>query len=251
MKTKLLGLIGFPLTHSFSEKYFAEKFRQENIEGYEYRNFELKTIDSLPKLLQKQPNIIGLNVTIPHKESVLKYVDEFSETVQEIGAANTLVRLNNGRIKAYNTDVYGFRQSILPFIKPRHKKALILGTGGAAKAVAHALKQLQIEILFVSRMPQTKNQIGYEDLNETLLNQYLIVVNTTPLGTFPNVQNKPDFPYHFIKPEHLFYDLVYNPTQTAFLKAAEKKGASISNGLNMLYLQAEKAWQIWLENSSK
>ncbi len=248
MTKKLLGLIGHPLTHSFSQKYFSQKFLKENITDYEYRNFDLTDIDTLPDLLKQYPNLTGLNVTIPYKEKVLKYVDILSKEVQEIGAANTLAINKDKKVVAYNTDIYGFLESLKPFLKSHHRKALILGTGGASKAVAYALRQLHVEYLLVSRTPKGPNQIAYTDLNHKLVQSHKIVINTTPLGTYPDVDVSPDFPYDFITPEHLIYDLIYNPDKTRFLQLAEKKGASIYNGLNMLYLQAEKAWKIWLSN---
>jgi len=247
--TKKLGLIGYPLTHSFSEKYFAQKFEKEQIKQYQYQNFELSDLEQFPNLLIENPDLIGLNVTIPYKEKVLKYVDYQSDVVKNVGAANTLVIDKDKKISAYNTDVYGFTESIKPLLQAFHKKALILGTGGAAKAVAYALKQLQIDYYFVSRTPAGKLQIGYQDLNRKLVSEHLIIINTTPLGTFPNVNEKPDFPFDFITNKHLFYDLIYNPAQTQFLKEAKKQGAITYNGLKMLQLQAEKSWKIWTKKT--
>ncbi len=248
--TKLLGLIGYPLTHSFSKKYFTQKFEKEGFDGYQYENFPLEDLQIFPDFIAEHPGLIGLNVTIPYKEKILKHVDFQDDVVSSIGAANTLVMTEKGKIKAYNTDVYGFRESLKPLLKKHHQKALILGTGGASKAVAYVLHQLGIDYLFVSRIPRQENrQIGYEALTPDLINQYQIVINTTPLGTFPNVQQKPLFPYDFITNKHLFYDLIYNPSQTQFLKAAKKQGAETCNGLKMLHLQAEKSWEIWTKKS--
>jgi len=248
MTNNILGLIGYPLTHSFSKKYFSEKFIKENISGYEYHNFELQNIEELPDLLQKYPSIIGLNVTIPYKEQVLQYVDKLSEEVKTIGAANTIVIDKNRKITAFNTDIYGFEQSLKPCLKPIHKTALILGTGGAAKAVAYVLDKLNIDFKFVSRNPQTDKQISYRQLDKKKVQNHLLVINTTPLGTFPEVEKSPAFPYHFVTGKHIFYDLIYNPTETVFLKQAASYGATTCNGLKMLHLQAEKSWQRWLQN---
>jgi len=249
MSPKKLGLIGFPLTHSFSKKYFTEKFQREHIKDWQYQNFELAKITGFPELLKNEPNLVGLNVTIPYKEQILSYVDVLSGTVQEIGAANTLVITKEKKIKAYNTDVYGFEFSLKPLLKTQHKKALILGTGGASKAIAYALKKLNISYLKVSRNPKDVSQISYNQIDENLLKNYLIVINTTPLGTYPNTDEAPQIPYDFVTKKHLFYDLTYNPAQTLFLKQAADKGADVSNGLKMLHLQAEKAWQIWQKNT--
>ena len=246
MKPKILGLIGYPLTHSFSKQYFTEKFEKEGITDYVYRNFELNDIKHFPELLKKYPDIVGLNVTIPYKEKILDFVDELSPEVAAIGAANTLViHPATKKITAYNTDIYGFKQSLLPCLKPDHRKALILGTGGAAKAVAYTLRQLNIDAVMVSRYPKNAKQLAYSDLNEKIVKSHLLVVNTTPLGQFPDIEKKPAFPYNFITNRHLFYDLIYNPSKTSFLYYAENKGATICNGLIMLHLQAERAWQIW------
>lgn len=243
---KILGLIGYPLTHSFSKQYFTQKFEKENITDYTYRNFELKKIEDFPDLIQNTPQLTGLNVTIPYKEKVLKYVDILSPEVREIGAANTLaINPVSKKITAYNTDIYGFKQSLIPYLKPHHRRALILGTGGAAKAVVYGLKQLGIKTLMVSRQPKTTRQLAYHDLTEEVIKSHLLVINTTPLGQFPNTEASPDFPYNFITENHFFYDLIYNPPVTNFLQQAQKKGAVARNGLKMLYLQAEKAWKIW------
>ena len=249
MSHKKLGLIGYPLTHSFSQKYFTEKFRREHIKDWQYHNFELSKITDFPELLRNEPNLVGLNVTIPYKEQVLPYVDILSDTVQEIGAANTLVITKEKKIKAYNTDVYGFEYSLRPLLKPQHKKALILGTGGASKAIAYTLEKLNISYLMVSRNPKNTSQISYNQIDEILLNNYLVVINTTPVGTFPHIDEAPQIPYEFVTKKHLFYDLTYNPAQTLFLKQAADKDAVVSNGLKMLYLQAEKAWYIWQKNT--
>lgn len=248
MKKYKLGLIGYPLTHSFSKKYFSEKFALEDLSFISYQNFPIEKINQFPELLKNNPDLIGLNVTIPYKEKILTYTDWQSDDVKAIGAANTLVITHNGEVHAYNTDVYGFKESLRPYLKPYHKKALILGTGGAAKAVAYALNQLNIEYLMVSRTPKNEQEISYEEITENLMAKYLLVINTTPLGMMPNVDLFPLLPYDFVASQHLFYDLVYNPPLTNFLRQASNKGAAIVNGLNMLHLQAEKSWQIWMEN---
>ncbi len=245
---KKIGLIGYPLSHSFSKKYFTEKFEKENLQDYEYLNFECNNLDDFPLILQQNPELIGLNVTIPYKEKILKYVDYKDPVVNETGASNTLL-INNGKISAYNTDVYGFKESLLPLLEKQHKKALILGTGGASKAIKYVLKELNIKYISVSRMPKNTSQISYEQLTENIVLSHLLVINTTPVGSYPDEKKAPAFPYKFITPEHLFYDLIYNPSQTIFLKKAKEKGAKVSNGLKMLYLQAEKSWKIWQKKS--
>ena len=251
MKPKILGLIGYPLIHSFSKQYFAEKFEKEGITDYVYRNFELDDIKRFPELLKMYPDIVGLNVTIPYKEKILDFVDKLSPEVAAIGAANTLIiHPVTKKITAHNTDIYGFKQSLLPFLKPEHRKALILGTGGAAKAVAYTLQQLNIDAVMVSRQPKNATQLSYTDLNEKNVKSHLLVVNTTPLGQFPDIEKSPAFPYDFITNRHLFYDLIYNPSKTSFMRYAENKGAIVCNGLNMLQLQANKAWEIWMKQSA-
>ncbi len=245
---KVLGLIGYPLTHSFSKKYFSEKFKNEAITDVKYVNFELKNLSDFPDLLHNHSDLLGINVTIPYKERILAYVDEIDEAVEKIGAANTLLIQKNGKIKAYNTDIYGFYESLLPLLKPKHKKALILGTGGASKAVSYSLDKLAIPYLFVSRRPKNKFEISYTEIDKKLMDSYQIIINTTPLGTYPNTAESPEIPYTFANENHIFYDLTYNPEKTCFLKKAEAQGAIVYNGLKMLQLQAEKAWDIWSEN---
>jgi len=248
--TKILGLIGYPLAHSFSKKYFTQKFEKEKIKNFRYENYPLKDINDLPNLLKQNPQIIGLNVTIPYKQSVLKFVENEDEIVKKTGATNTLV-ISFGRIvKAYNTDVYGFCQSFKKNIMPQHKSALILGTGGASRSVAYVLEQLKIPYLYVSRNPKNKQTISYNALDKNIILSHQIIINTTPVGTYPNFDEKPFIPYDFITKNHYFYDLIYNPSKTLFLKEAEKRGAIVCNGLEMLKLQAAKAWKIWNKKSS-
>ena len=239
---KKLGLIGYPLTHSFSKKYFAEKFKQENISGWEYDLFPLEKIEELPDLLIQNPSIVGLNVTIPYKELVIPYLDEIDESAA-FGAVNT-IRMQGNKLHGFNTDVYGFENSLKPMLKAHHKGALILGTGGAAKAVVWVLERLGIVCKYVSRTPR-EGQFSYKNIDKKMLEDYSIIVNTTPLGMYPNVDFCPILPYHELSDRHLLYDLVYNPNVTTFLNNGKKQGADIKNGLEMLYLQAERAWDIW------
>lgn len=242
---KQYGLIGKTLSHSFSKKYFEEKFKRENINAV-YENFELNDISQVEGLFSIHSNLCGLNVTIPYKEQIIPYLDEVDEQAQKIGAVNTIyIDKETGKMKGYNTDVYGFKQSLKPFLENQHQRALILGTGGASKAVAYVLNELGITTAFVSRTPQLENQLSYDELNENILASFLLIVNTTPLGTFPNIDEKPAINYDAITPNHLLYDLVYNPAETAFLKEGKKRGALTINGEQMLQLQAEKAWEIW------
>lgn len=246
-KTKLYGLIGKNINYSFSPKYFKNKFQTLELKNHKYKKFELENIDDFKTLLlDKMENLKGLNVTIPYKETVIPFLDKLSKNAKFIGAVNTIKISKNGKTKGYNTDYYGFKNSLKPLLKPHHKKALILGTGGASKAVAFALKKLKIEYDFVSRTP-SEYQLNYTDLDQTIFNEYQIIINTTPLGTFPNVDEKPDLNYSLFTDKHIAYDLVYNPEETSFLKNAHIYGASIKNGYEMLELQAEKAWKVWNE----
>ena len=240
---KRYGLIGKTLSHSFSKDYFTNKFTQNNIEA-EYANFELASVDAFEKVI-KTEKIDGLNVTIPYKESIIPFLDEIDETAKIIGAVNTIQFLPSGKLKGYNTDAYGFAQSIKPFLAHQHERALILGTGGASKAVHYVLNELGIETLFVTREVTKDKQVSYDDLNEHYLNAYKLIINTTPLGTFPDTNECPNIPLEHLTPEHFVYDLVYNPEETLLLKHAKNKGAITLNGLSMLKHQAEKAFTIW------
>lgn len=242
---KKFGLIGYPLTHSFSEKYFKEKFDKENIIDSTYQNFPLENIDQFPSLIKEHDNLLGLNVTIPYKELIIPFLDQIDAVAHEIGAVNT-IKMSNGKTIGYNSDAYGFMQSIMKILKPIHSSALILGTGGSSKAVAYAFKKMGIEYDFVSRNPDGK-ELRYEDLHEDVLRHYKIVVNCTPLGMFPNVDECPPLNFDFITHSHLLFDLIYNPEETLFLKNGKEKGATIKNGLEMLELQAERSWEIWNE----
>jgi len=239
------GLIGFPLGHSFSQKYFTDKFLRERIPGCAYRNYPLKNISEFTPLIKNNPALEGLNVTIPYKEAVIPFLDRLSEASGQIGAVNC-IKINKGETTGFNTDVTGFERSLAPLLQSFHKKALVLGTGGAAKAVAYVLGRLQIPYAYVSRDPRGKeNSLGYEELNEKILEEYLLIVHTTPLGMHPKEDALPPVPYEYLTPRHLLYDLVYNPAETLFLKKGKEKGAVVKNGEEMLILQAEASWEIW------
>jgi shikimate dehydrogenase len=241
----LYGLIGYPLSHSFSKKYFTEKFKREGIADANYELFPIEQIELLPGVLTANPQLRGLNVTIPYKEQVLPYLTSLSPAVQEIGACNC-IRIAGEELTGFNTDVIGFEQSLLPLLKTHHTKALVLGTGGAAKAVLWVLKKNNIQAQTVSRAG-TAGALRYEDLDASVIEAHTLIINTTPLGMQPNVNSLPSLPYDAISNRHLCYDLVYNPEKTAFLSAAEQQGAAVKNGLEMLVLQAEAAWRIWNE----
>ncbi len=240
---KQYGLIGKSLSHSFSKNYFEQKFEKEEITNSSYSLYELSEISEFATLVNAQ-HLSGLNVTIPYKEAILPYLDELDEEAKNIGAVNTIQFTKNG-LKGYNTDVIGFRNSIKPFLENIHSRALILGTGGASKAVAYALEQLGIKILYVSRTPEGENQVSYEEVNQYVMKHHLLIANTTPIGTFPNVSDAPKLPYEYLTEQHFLYDLVYNPAETKFLQHAKAAGAIAINGEQMLKIQAEEAWKIW------
>lgn len=246
---KQYGLIGYPLGHSFSQRFFSDKFKQEGTDAI-YSNYEISDIRDILNILKDNSNLIGLNVTIPYKESILTFLSELSEEAKEIGAVNVVKVLRNGTdfiLKGYNSDVVGFVNSIEPLLNESvHKKALVLGTGGASKAVVYGLNKLGIEAQLVSRS-RREGMIVYEELTKEVIEEYRVVVNCTPLGTYPNVEGMADIPYQYLTPEHLLYDLVYNPVKTKFLQRGEEKGAQIKNGAEMLKLQALEAWRIWNE----
>ncbi len=248
--TKILGLIGYPLSHSFSKKYFTEKFENELIKGFIYNNYSIEKIEFLKSVIEENPTLIGLNVTIPYKQTIIPFLDELDTSAKEVGAVNCVkIKRIDAAIYTigFNTDVIGFKQSIKPFLEFQHEKALILGTGGASKAVYYVLKNIGIDCYFVTRKKETNNSnvFTYDDLNENILNAFKLIVNTTPLGTYPNVEEYPNIPYSMISTNHLLYDLVYNPSETAFLRKGKQQGASIVNGMSMLKIQAEEAWRIW------
>lgn len=241
------GLIGKSLGHSFSRSYFTDKFQKKGL-NHSYENFELKSIDSFPELILQNADLKGLNVTIPYKEDIIGYLNELDPVAKDIGAVNT-VTINQGRTKGYNTDVIGFKNSLKPFLKHGMEKALVLGTGGASKAVEFVLKNLGIDCFFASRSLSGKNVLSYDILNGEAMKQFRLIVNTTPLGTFPDTDEYPKIPYHYLTTDHLLYDLIYNPSETAFLKKGKKQGATTLNGLGMLKLQAEASYKIWLSES--
>ncbi len=239
---KNYGLIGFPLTHSFSARYFAEKFGKEGIKDASYKNFPLESIEELPDLIQSE-KLDGFNITIPYKEAVIEYLDSIDADAEAIDAVNC-VKITNGKLKGYNTDVYGFRESLRNFIGERSPKALILGTGGSSKAVSHALSELDIPYTFVSRRKKAE-WYTYADLKPVVLETYQLIINTTPLGMFPNMDGYVPLPYDALTGEHYLYDLIYNPAETQFLKMGREHGAHTKNGMEMLHLQAERNWEIW------
>jgi len=239
---KQFGLIGKTLGHSFSKSYFEDKFRKEHIQNASYDNFPLKSVEEFKTLIKKN-SFSGINVTIPYKVSIIPLLDELSEEVQSIGAVNT-IQFKDDKLIGYNTDYIGFHNSIKPFLENTMEQALILGTGGASKAIVYALEKIGIKCLCVSRSPK-ENQLNYEELNEFVLKHHLLIVNTTPLGTSPNINECPDIPYQYITENHLLVDLVYNPAETLFLKKGKEKRATILNGKSMLVHQAEEAWKIW------
>lgn len=248
---KKFGLIGYPLGHSFSEKYFTEKFKNLGLTDHSYKLFPIEVMASgFPKLLEENPLLCGINVTIPHKIEVMGFLDEIDEAAKAIGAVNCIkiTKSLDGKpfLKGYNTDAYGFESSLKPFLKPHHQKALILGNGGAAKAIKYVLEQLGIAYKFVSRNPKA-DMLSYQDLTQEIIESHHIIINCSPVGTYPNVTEKPDIPYEFISDKHLFYDLIYNPSETVFLAKGREKGAQTKNGYEMLELQAEKSWEIWNE----
>jgi shikimate dehydrogenase len=245
---KQLGLIGYPLSHSFSKKYFDEKFQKLNLSDFSFSVFSMENINQFPALLNEHKSLIGLSVTIPHKETVIKFLDELDEVAKEIGAVNC-IKIADGKLKGYNTDALGFKQSLRPFLDVNHTKALVFGTGGAAKAVAYVLKKQNIDVWFVTRQKNTDlpNSLTYEELNEEIVAACKLLVNTTPVGMHPNINECPALPYQAITPQHLVYDLTYNPAETLFLQKAKDQGALISNGYNMLCFQADEAWRIWNE----
>ncbi|WP_339901931.1 shikimate dehydrogenase [uncultured Cyclobacterium sp.] len=245
---KKYGLIGYPLTHSFSKKYFSDKFDREGTTDCRYDLYEIPSIQDLPEIISSQEGLIGLNVTIPYKEQVIPFLDNLEPACKAIGAVNCIKLTEKGLI-GYNTDYYGFKTSLTNWLGQEKLQALVLGTGGASKAVCQALKDLEIPYLKVSRNPDasTKNTISYKDImaSPDLLQEYPLIINSTPLGTYPNTSAMPDLPVDQLTANNWYYDLVYNPTETAMMKAAAKMGAKTKNGIEMLHLQAEAAWDIW------
>ncbi len=240
-----LGLLGKNISYSFSRAYFNEKFKTENIEDITYENFDIPDISEFEDIVKNTEHVKGFNVTIPYKEAVIPYLDKLNKKAKKIGAVNTIKITKKGKLIGYNTDCYGFKKSISPYIKKHHKKALILGTGGASKAIVYTLLQKNIECNYVSRARSKVARFTYEELTEAIVADHHIIVNCTPLGTFPNIDDHPDIPYGAISSRHILFDLIYNPEETQFLKFGKQKGAKTINGLKMLKYQAEKAWSIW------
>ncbi|MBI1222114.1 MAG: shikimate dehydrogenase [Bacteroidetes bacterium] len=238
---KQFGLIGKSLGHSFSQRYFQDKFQKENRSDHSYQLFEIDSIEEFPALVERSQNIMGLNVTLPFKMEIIPFLDELEEAAKSVGAVNTIEFLQNGSLKGWNTDVIGFRESLLPLLKPHHRRAYILGDGGASQAVQYVLKELDIPFDLVSRKgPLTFNSIQKNDLKD-----HPLIIQTTPLGMFPNVDEKVPMILEGIGENHLVFDLIYNPELTRFLMEAQLRGAQIKNGMEMLHLQAEAAWKIW------
>ena len=237
------GLVGRNISYSFSRGYFKKKFNDLGLTHHSYENFDLQEITEFPFIFKSDTNIKGLNVTIPYKEEVIPYLDRLDASADKIDAVNTIKVDANG-LTGYNTDAVGFQKSLEPLLKKHHQKALILGTGGASKAIAFVLEKLHIDFSFVSRSGKSKG-FTYEQLDENILREHTLIINCSPVGTFPNIEEKPDLPYQGISDSHILYDLIYNPEETASLKEGKKRGATVSNGLRMLELQAEKAWEIW------
>lgn len=242
---KLYGLIGFPLGHSFSKQYFTEKFSKEGLIDCFFEAYPIPSIDLFPELIKENPTLIGLSVTIPYKEQVLKFITEISEEVKFIGATNN-IRINGDTLTAYNTDIIGFEQSFCKLLQLHHKKALVLGTGGASKAIQYVLSKLNIEFLVVTRNENLQaGYINYKMIDKHIINEYSIIINCSPAGMSPKENISPDIPYHFINAGHYLYDLVYKPLETLFLQKGKEKGAITKNGYDMLLIQAEASWKIW------
>ena len=242
------GLIGYPLGHSFSIDYFNNKFLSENIDA-EYINFEIKDLSELKYVLRENPELCGLNVTLPYKMDVIPLLDSITDNARNIGAVNVIKFKKGGfftklHLEGHNSDITGFKQSIEPMLNETHRKALILGTGGASKAIYHGLKQLGLECLFVSRTIEN-NSITYHEVTREIIEGYTVIVNTTPLGMFPKTETCADIPCQYLTPDHLLYDLIYNPDETLFMRKGKEAGATVKNGLEMLLLQAFISWEIW------
>ena len=240
---KTYGLIGRNISYSFSRAFFSKKFQHENIDA-EYVNFDLQSIDQIHNVLKETPTLSGLNVTIPYKEDIIPFLSSLDPIAKEIGAVNTVKIEKNGSLTGYNTDYFGFQESLKPHLQEHHKKALILGTGGASKAIAYTLKNLNISYTLVSRDPAS-DQLSYKQLDKQIMEENLLIINCTPLGTHPNITNYPPISVEFLTADHLIYDLIYNPSITQLMKLGLNAEAKVINGEKMLQLQAEKAWEIW------
>jgi len=243
-KNRLFGLIGKNIGYSFSKKYFTDKFEKEELTDCLYENFDLQAISQFPKIIRENPTLKGLNVTIPYKEKIIPFLDKLNKKATKIGAVNCIKITKKGKLKGYNTDYYGFKKSLEPLLQSHHQKALILGTGGASKAIAFALEELGILYTFVSRSKR-EDALDYKFINATTFDNYQLIINCTPIGTHPNIEECPPIPYDFFTEEHIAFDLIYNPEETEFLKRAKAKNAVTKNGHEMLILQAEKGWTIW------
>lgn len=241
--TKRYGLIGFPLSHSFSKKYFSEKFEKEGLKEHVYDLFPIEAIDKLPQIISSHPDLLGLNVTIPYKQQVIPFLHA-SHLPAGVNACNC-IKILNGKLHGYNTDVAGFENSFSPMLKPWHKSALVLGNGGATLAVVYVLSKLGIDYSVVSRKLHEGSSLTYNQLDKNIIANHPIIINTTPLGTYPNIDECPPIPYEFITDQHYLFDLVYNPSKTLFLKKGEERGALVKNGYDMLEIQAEESWKIW------
>jgi len=240
---KRYGLIGYPLTHSLSQQYFTQKFSDQGIEDCVYERFSIPSIDDLHEILITHPDLCGFNITIPYKKEVLAFLTERSKAVEEVGACNC-VKILEGQLIGYNTDVIGFENSLVPFLKPTHNKALVLGTGGAALAIVYVLQKLRIDFSYVSRTAKSE-YFTYSDLDATVMASHTLIINTTPLGMFPNIEACPAIPYDLLTPEHHLFDLTYNPAVSTFLTKGMQMGATIQNGQQMFVEQAEQSWRIW------
>ena len=241
---KRYGLIGYPLSHSFSQQYFADKFQSENISNCAYELFPIASIDELGNLLAAHPDLKGLNVTIPYKQLVLPYLTDISNLPGRLLACNC-IKIEGATLTGYNTDVIGFEESFKPLLQPHHTKALVLGSGGAAAAVTYVLRKLNIEYKIVSRTGGNGEALTYDEVDASVIAEYPVIINTTPLGQYPNTQAAPALPYDAITSKHYLFDLLYNPSKTIFLQRGEEQGAAIKNGQEMLVIQAEESWRIW------
>jgi len=241
---RLFGLIGYPLSHSFSQKYFEEKFKNQGLTNCRYELFPIQSIYDLKGILQEHPDLEGLNVTIPYKQLVLRHLHTTKNIPDGLRACNC-IKIDKGILSGYNTDIIGFEKSLRQLLQAWHTKAIILGNGGATTAVLYVLNKLNIDFDIVSRKLHNGSTLTYRDLNEQVINKSQIIINTTPLGMYPSIDACPDIPYQFITKNHLLYDLIYNPEKTLFLQKGEQQGATIKNGKEMLIIQAEESWEIW------
>ena len=245
------GLIGFPLGHSFSRKYFTEKFLREHIKGCSYENFPIDDISKLPALVESEGSLEGLNVTIPYKAEVLRYLDRIEQEASEVGAVNVIkIRRNivSTELHGFNSDITGIRDTLIPLMNPEVKGALILGTGGASKAVCYVLDKISVQYTLISRT-RKPGCLTYSDINKETIDSIQLIINTTPLGMFPETESRPDLNYDLLDERHLLFDLVYNPEMTPFLREGQERGCMIVNGMQMLISQAERSWEIWNDNN--